>query len=122
VRAVDRSRGGANARELSAPRWVSVHPSAEIWTRANLSVVEQRIAIADAGGQSFIDKLENQLTGLDPARIQLGAELVFVQMISEADTHGERAREHLARILCLLPQSLALPVELDQGARRRRGP
>lgn len=90
-------------------------PRAEIWTEANLSVVEERIGIADAGGQSFVDKLENQLTGLDPATVQLGAELVFVQMIGEADTHGEKAREHLGRILGLLPQPLALPEELDRA-------
>jgi 5-methylcytosine-specific restriction enzyme B len=90
-------------------------PGDEVWTRANLSVVEQRIGIADAGGQSSIDKLEVQLTGLDPAVIQLGAELLFVQMISEADTHGQTAREHLARILGLLPQPVALPEGLDQA-------
>ena len=90
-------------------------PGDEIWTRTNLSVVEQRIGIADAGGQSFTDKLEDQLTGLEPAVIQLGAELLFVQMISEADTHGEKAREHIGRILGLLPEPHAVPEQLDRA-------
>ena len=88
---------------------------APIWTRTSLAEVEQRIGVGDTGGESFIGRLEAQLTGLEPALIQLGAELLYVQMLSEADTHGAKAREHLARILGMLPEHLLLPADLDEA-------
>jgi hypothetical protein len=88
---------------------------ATIWTQANLVTVEGRVGLADVRGESFVDRLEAQLTGLDPGTIQVGAEVPFVQMIGEADTRGENARQHLPQILRRLPEPLALPEPLYSG-------
>jgi hypothetical protein len=90
-------------------------PGASVWTARNLAAVQERVGIAEAAGGSFIEKLESQLAGQEPLVVQLGAELLFVQMISEADTHGETAREHIARILGLLGTSLELAGGLDEA-------
>lgn len=87
-------------------------PEREIWTVAGLEAV---IAVIrdDIGTGSWGDKLVVQVESLSPVEIQLAAELVYVLLLPQADTHAPKKREHLKRILALLPGDLSIPQRLD---------
>jgi MoxR-like ATPase len=83
------------------------------WTPAHVHAVAERVGVEDLGSGSFIEKLESQLDGLDPIEVQLGAELLYVLLLPELDTSGSKKREHVSRILGMLPEPVGLPSELD---------
>lgn len=87
-------------------------PGASIWTAQNLRLVEERVGIEDLGEGSFISKLEAQFDGLPAEAIQLGAELLYVLLLPEADTGTAKKHEHIVAILDMLPE-VQLPRELD---------
>ena len=88
-------------------------PGSAVWTPANVRAVAERVGVEDLGSGSFIEKLESQLDGLQPNQVQLGAELLYVLLLPEADTSGAKKREHVSRILGMLPEPVGLPSELD---------
>lgn len=88
-------------------------PGSGVWTPAHMNAVAERAGIGSAAGGSFTEKLATQLEGLRPEELQLAAELLFVLLLPESDTSGAKKREHIGRILELLPTAIALPRELD---------
>jgi len=90
-------------------------PGSRIWTADDLRAVEARVGIADLGEDSFIDKLEAQLDGRSSEQIQLAAELLYVLLLPELDTGGPKKREHVSRILQMLPAPIEIPTELDKA-------
>ncbi|OAI40077.1 hypothetical protein AYO39_00255 [Actinobacteria bacterium SCGC AG-212-D09] len=90
-------------------------PAVEIWTADNVTAVERRVGSPDLSKRSFIDKLQDQLSGLEPAMIQLGAELIYMLLLAEADTGGVKSREHISKILSMLPAPVEMPPEIDSA-------
>jgi hypothetical protein len=88
-------------------------PGSAIWTPAHVRAAAERVGAEDLGSGSFIEKLEGQLDGLEPAEVQVGAELLFVLLLPELDTGGAKKREDISRILAMLPTPVALPAEVD---------
>jgi len=81
-----------------------------LWTVDALRTVEERVARPDLGSGTWIDKLVGQLAAEE---VQLGAELLYVLLLPQSHTHAPTKREHLGRILALLPEHLAVPERLD---------
>jgi len=84
-----------------------------VWNVDALRTVDARVDRPDLGSGTWIDKLVAQLEDLSADEIQLGAELLYVLLLPQSDTHAPTKREHLGRILALLPEPLALPERLD---------
>ena len=84
-----------------------------LWTLDALRTVEARVARPDLGSGTWIDKLVAQLDDLTAEEIQLGAELLYVLLLPQSDTHAPTKREHLGRILALLPEPVPIPERLD---------
>jgi hypothetical protein len=90
-------------------------PGSAIWTPAHLHAAAERVGAEDLGSGSFIEKLAGQLDGLEPGEVQVGAELLFVLLLPELDTGGAKKREHVSRVLAMLPTPVALPPEVDRA-------
>lgn len=90
-----------------------VAPGSSAWTPEHVLAVGECVGVEDLGAGSFIEKLEAQLDGLAPAEIQVGAELLYMLLLPEADTGGPKKREHITRILGMLPDPISLPPEVD---------
>ncbi len=88
-------------------------PSEELWTPDAVAGAVEVVGAEDLGSGSFIEKLETQLSGLSDRHTQIGTELLFVLLLAELDTSGEKKREHLWRILKPAARVTALPAELD---------
>jgi 5-methylcytosine-specific restriction enzyme B len=88
-------------------------PEVKVWTLENVSAVERRVGKPDLSKRSFIDKLQDQLSGLGPQVVQLGAELVYMLLLAEHDTGGAKRREHITTILAALPTPVAMPSQID---------
>jgi len=84
-----------------------------VWTVDALRTVDERVARPDLGSGTWIDKLVAQLEDLTAEEIQLGAELLYVLLLPQSDTHAPTKRDHLGRILGLLPNQLSTPERLD---------
>jgi 5-methylcytosine-specific restriction enzyme B len=88
-------------------------PASGVWSPTHVRAVGERVGVEDLGSGSFIEKLEGQLDGLQPAEIQVGAELLYVLLLAEADTGGAKKREHISRILAMLSAEVVVPREVD---------
>lgn len=88
-------------------------PGSGVWTPEHVLAVGERVGIENLGSGSFIEKLEAQLDGLTPAEVQVGAELLYMLLLPEADTGGAKKREHITRILGMLSDPISLPPEVD---------
>lgn len=88
-------------------------PGSAVWTPEHVGKVGETVGVEDLGTGSFIEKLEGQLTGLQPVEVQVGAELLYVLLLPEADTGAAKKREHISRILGMLPDPIVLPPDID---------
>jgi 5-methylcytosine-specific restriction enzyme B len=88
-------------------------PASGVWSPLHVRAVGERVGVEDLGSGSFIEKLESQLDGLHASEIQVGAELLYMLLLPEADTSGSKKREHISRILGMLPAEVVMPRELD---------
>jgi len=87
-------------------------PGAAVWTAEALAMVVQRID-SNAGEGSWIDRLLMQLSDLPAEQVQLGAELTYVMLLPQSDTHAPTKRDHLRRILELMSEPVSVPARLD---------
>lgn len=88
-------------------------PGSGVWTPAHVRAAGERAGAEHSGSGSFIERLASQLEGLQPSEIQVGAELLYVLLLPELDTGGAKKREHISRILAMLPTRVVLPPEVD---------
>jgi hypothetical protein len=88
-------------------------PASVVWTPAHVRAMADRVAVEDLRSASFIEKFEGHLDGLEPEALQVGGELLYVLLLSEDDTSGAKKREHLSRILGMLPHRLDIPRDID---------
>ena len=88
-------------------------PGSSMWAADNVRAVGERAGVEKAGSGSFIEKLEGQLEGLTPPQVRVGAELLYILLLPELDTGGAKKREHIARILGMMPDPIALPPDVD---------
>jgi len=88
-----------------------------IWAAATVTELEPALSVVDTSDSSFGEKLQEQLIDLSPAAIQLGAELLYVELLGEADTGAAKKREHIDGVLALLPDPVKVPRELDDALR-----
>jgi hypothetical protein len=91
----------------------SLFTDRRIWTVEALQAIDARIALSDIGDGSWLDKLEAQLEVLSAEEVLLGAELLFVLLLPQSDTHAKTKRKQLNRILALVPDAPAVPERLD---------
>lgn len=89
-------------------------PGRSIWTIEGLTAVDDRVA-SKIGEGSWIQRLAVQLEDLPPEQVQLGAELTYVMLLPQSDTHAPTKRAHLHRILALLAEPLTIPGHLDDA-------
>jgi hypothetical protein len=68
-------------------------PRAGAWTPAHVGRVAARIGAPGSSAGSFIEKLEDQLGGLESEEVLIGAEILFMVLVPEADTGGAKRRE-----------------------------
>jgi len=92
-------------------------PGRNVWTPEAAELLQSKIGQAVHGDGSFIGKLKAQLTALDPEVILLGAELLYLELLCEADTGGDQKMEHLEGVLGLLPSPLPIPAEVEAALR-----
>ena len=84
-----------------------------IWTVDNFASLRQHfIEQPDLGKDSYLEKLEGQLTGASDAAIQLMAELHFIHLLIPSSTSGKKKREILAAILGFMKKPAAVPEQL----------
>lgn len=106
-------------------------PGRPVWTEHAARELDASISVHDRSDRTFGDKLRDQLSPLSATAAQLGAELLYVELLGEADTGAAKKREHLANALAVLPDDVILPPDLDaaleqgvatygQGGRNRR--
>jgi hypothetical protein len=84
----------------------------QVWTVDALRTVDERVA-RHLGSGTWIDRLVAQFEDLPPEEIQLGAELLYVLLLPQSDTHAPKKREHLGRVIALLPDPISIPGRLD---------
>jgi AAA domain (dynein-related subfamily) len=106
-------------------------PGRPIWTAEAAAEWSAAINAEDTSDRTFSEKLRDQLAGLGDAAIQFAAECLYVAVMTEADTGGDKKREHVANALSILEAAVALPDDLaavldtglatyGQGGRNRR--
>src|SRR6185437_5152807 len=86
-------------------------PGEPIWTLAHARAAQGRVATPDLSTGTFIGKLRGQVEDLQPAEVQLAAELLYVQLLPESDTGGDKKKEHVSAILAMLPEPVQMPSE-----------
>ena len=91
----------------------SLFTERRIWTVEALQAIDARVSLSEIGDGSWLDKLEAQLDVLSADEILLGAELLFVLLLPQSDTHAKTKRKQLGRILALVPDAPIVPERLD---------
>jgi 5-methylcytosine-specific restriction enzyme B len=105
-------RRGGRVREACLLRNDSLFTSGRpVATFEHAEALQATVGGADHSKGTFAGKLVRQLDGVEPDAIQLCAELLFVELLGEADTGGAKKAEHIETVLALLPRPLALPPE-----------
>lgn len=95
-------------------------PGKAIWTLAAANDLYDRFVVnANLGGGSFDEKLTRQLEEAGPQTIQFAAELVYVFLFIPfpGSISAPRKRQHVHRILDLLPEPIEVPRDLDEAFR-----
>jgi hypothetical protein len=87
-------------------------PEQAVWTLEFAQALDGRVGDYDSSDDSFIIKLQRQIDGLEPAAIQLAAELLYVEQLGEGDTGGPKKEENLGNALKVLDDPPAIPEEL----------
>src|SRR4051794_40429538 len=79
-------------------------PAREIWTLELAEALDGHIGTPDTGTGTFVDKLVDQLRGVEQDAVQLAAEMLFVELLGENDTNGDLKLDHVEKVLALLPE------------------
>ena len=118
-------RPGAEKVYAAAESWVEralrsddslFTPGRRIWTSEWLDELHQRfLDRPDESGDSFLDKLERQLTGSPPEAYQLMAEVLYVHFLVVATKDSTEEQHQLNRILGWSPEPVVIPSELASG-------
>ena len=118
-------RPGAEKVYAAAESWVEralrsddslFTPGRRIWTSEWLDELHRRfLDRPDESGDSFLDKLERQLTGSPPEAYQLMAEVLYVHFLVVATKDSTEEQHQLNRILGWSPEPVAIPSELASG-------
>ena len=87
-------------------------PDQAVWTLEYAQALDGRVGDFDDSDDKFIPKLQRQVSGLDPAAIQLAAELLYIEQLGEGDTGGPKGEENVTSILKVLDNPPAIPEEL----------
>jgi 5-methylcytosine-specific restriction enzyme B len=87
-------------------------PDQAVWTLELAQALDGRVGGYDSSDDSFIIKLRRQVDGLDPGAIQLAAELLYVELLGEGDTGGQKKEENVREILDVLDNPPAIPDDL----------
>jgi hypothetical protein len=87
-------------------------PGSAIWTIDGLSVLDDRVG-TNIGEGKWVDRLVAQVEDLAPEHVQLAAELLYVMLLPQSDTHAPTKRAHLHRVLALMPEPVVVPPALD---------
>ena len=116
---------GAEAVYAAAESWVErglkfddslFTPGKRIWTSEWLDELHRRfLDRPDESGDTFLDKLERQLTGSPPEAYQLMAEVLFVHFLIVSTKNSTNKQHQLNRILGWSPEPVAVPSELAAG-------
>ena len=56
-----------------------------------------------------------QLEGLDPGAVQLAAELLYVELLGEGDTGGDKKEEHVNHVLGLAQGTTSMPEDVREA-------
>ena len=117
-------RPGAETVYAAAEAWVErglrsddslFTPGRRIWTSEWLDELHRRfLDRPDVSGDSFLDKLERQLTGSPPEAFQLMAEVLYVHFLIVSTKDSTNEQHQLNRILGWSPEP-AVPAELAAG-------
>ena len=118
-------RPGAEKVYAAAESWVEralrsadslFTPGRRIWTSEWLDELHRRfLDRPDESGDSFLDKLERQLTGSPPEAYQLMAEVLYVHFLVVSTKDITNEQHQLNRILGWSPEPVAVPSELAAG-------
>ncbi len=118
--------GGYDAAQLMLDRCLrrdgslfSDSTDQEVWTFDRASELEDRVGVPDKSEGHFIEKLDGQLEGLDSPAIQLAAELLYIELLGEGDTGGEKKEEHVNHVLGLVDGAAPMSEELLAGLHAR---
>jgi len=88
-------------------------PGHPIWTSEPIEDFYTRFFVnEDTGSGSFMDKLEQQLTGAPDATIQLAAEALYFNYLCEDDTGAAHKASVVGRVLGWMTEPAAVPEEL----------
>jgi len=88
-------------------------PGAPVWTGVNFAALREHfIEQPDLGKDTYLTKLEGQLTGADDSAIQLMAELHYINLVISTTISGKRKREILNTILGSMKAPVSLPAEM----------
>ncbi len=118
-------RPGAETVYAAAECWVErglrsddslFTPGRRIWASVWLDELHRRfLDRPDESGDSFLDKLERQLTGSPPEVYQLMAEVMYVHFLIVSTKDSTNEQHQLGRILGWSPEPVAVPSELAAG-------
>ena len=118
-------RLGAETVYAAAESWVErglrsddslFTPGRRIWTSELLDELHRRfLDRPDESEDSFLDKLERQLTGSPPEAYQLMAEVLYVHFLVVSTKDSTNEQHQLNRILALSSEPVAVPSELAAG-------
>ncbi|MDP2183272.1 MAG: hypothetical protein Q8K99_11975 [Actinomycetota bacterium] len=89
-------------------------PGKEVWAPRLLDEMHRRFTLDQDGGKdSFIDKLECQLSGADDDAIQLMSEIFLMHVLVTMSIGGPSKRETLGTILGWMKQPPVVPTDVD---------
>ncbi len=90
-------------------------PGRAIWTQELAESLDGHVGDPATGSGTFVEKLKAQLASAEPDGVQLGAEILFLQLLAEDDVKGELKLEHVDTILGLVPGHASVPPELQDA-------
>ena len=92
-------------------------PGTAIWTGEWIDELHRRFLERpdESAGESFLDKLEQQLEGASPEAYQLMAEMLYAHLLIVHTTDSIRELELLDRVLGWSPEPASIPPELTAG-------
>lgn len=92
-------------------------PGAHTWSAANARQIRKAISgdNADMGARSFLDKLHDQLSGLDDSVIVLAAEMLYVHGIPLVNLQSETKIQRIETVLSWTRAGITLPPALRHG-------
>jgi len=89
-------------------------PDREVWTAANFAALRRHfLEQPRVGKQTYLEKLQTQLTGAPDLAVQLMAELHFVHLLLPHTISAPKKREILQQVLAFMKEPVTIPPDLD---------